>query len=102
HRSHGSTGQRQDPGKTFKGKKMAGHMGCETVTVQNLKIVRVDSELGLIAVNGSVPGKKGSYVTITDAVKLALPGAAAFPGSVIEAESDKQSTATENQEEQNN
>ena len=102
HRSHGSTGQRQDPGKTFKGKKMAGHMGCETVTVQNLKIVRVDSELGLIAVYGSVPGKKGSYITITDAVKLALPGAAAFPGAVIKAESEKQSAAIENQEEQNN
>lgn len=72
HRSHGSTGQRQDPGRVFKGKKMAGHMGTETVTIQNIKIVQVDQELGLIVVAGSVPGKKGSYVYIDDAIKVAL------------------------------
>ncbi|XVN41311.1 MAG: 50S ribosomal protein L3 [Rickettsia endosymbiont of Argas persicus] len=69
HRSHGSTGQRQDPGKVFKGKKMAGHMGCNQVTIQNLKIFAVDKEQGLIMVQGSVPGHKGSYISIKDAIK---------------------------------
>lgn len=108
HRSHGSTGQRQDPGKTFRGKKMAGHMGVETVTIQNLRVVRIDSDLGLIAVNGSVPGKKDSYVTITDAVKLALPGYAAFPGALLQSDvkesKEVESTVAvvENEAEQNN
>lgn len=69
HRSHGSTGQRQDPGKVFKGKKMAGHMGCTQVTIQNLKIFAVDKEQGLIMIQGSVPGHKGAYLSIKDAIK---------------------------------
>ena len=75
HRSHGSTGQRQDPGKTFKGKKMAGHYGQEVVTQQNLTVVRVDAERGLILIKGAVPGHDGSYVKVRDAVKKARPAA---------------------------
>jgi large subunit ribosomal protein L3 len=80
HRSHGSTGQCQDPGKVFKGKKMAGHMGAVRRTLQNLEIVRTDSEQGLILVKGAVPGSKGGWVEIRDAVKgvkatdLPVPG----------------------------
>ena len=69
HRSHGSTGQRQDPGKVFKGKKMAGHLGAERVTVQNLKVVAVDPSKNLIMVKGGVPGSQNAWVRITDAVK---------------------------------
>jgi large subunit ribosomal protein L3 len=69
HRSHGSTGHRKDPGKVFKGKKMAGHMGCQKVTVQNMKVMDFDVERGLIVVKGNVPGFDGSWVTIRDAVK---------------------------------
>lgn len=69
HRSHGSTGQRQDPGKVFKGKKMAGHMGAERVTVQNLKVVAIDALKGLIMVKGAVPGSENTWVRVTDAVK---------------------------------
>lgn len=69
HRSHGSTGQRQDPGRVFKGKKMAGHMGARQRTQQNLKVVSVDAEKGLILVKGSVPGAKGMVVSVADAVK---------------------------------
>ncbi len=69
HRSHGSTGQCQDPGKVFKGKKMAGHMGSSRVTTQNLKVVRTDIGRGLLMVKGSVPGSKGAWVTIKDSVK---------------------------------
>ena len=69
HRSHGSTGQRQDPGKVFKGKKMAGHMGCRKVSVQNLEIVRLDEENGLLIIKGCVPGFKGGKVFVTDAKK---------------------------------
>jgi len=69
HRAHGSTGQRQDPGKVFKGKKMAGHMGDERVTVQNLRVVAVDGEKGLIMVKGGVPGGENAWVRITDALK---------------------------------
>jgi len=82
HRSHGSTGQRQDPGKVFKGKKMAGHMGTELVTTQNVLVVRTDVERGLILVRGSVPGSKGGYVTIRDAAKSALPKDAPKPAAV--------------------
>lgn len=82
HRSHGSTGQRQDPGKVFKGKKMAGHMGARKVTKQNLTIVQADTESGIIAVKGSVPGHKGAYVLVRDAVKKALPAEAPFPAAV--------------------
>jgi large subunit ribosomal protein L3 len=73
HRSHGSTGQCQDPGKVFKGKKMAGHLGAVRVTTQNLQVVRTDAERGLIMVKGAVPGSKGGWVTIKDAVKKAAP-----------------------------
>ena len=69
HRSHGSTGQRQDPGKVFKGKKMAGHMGCDNVTLQNLKIVKIDLENSLLMIKGSVPGFKGGELVITNARK---------------------------------
>jgi large subunit ribosomal protein L3 len=69
HRSHGSTGQRQDPGRVFKGKKMAGHMGARQRTQQNLKVVSVDAEKGLILIKGSVPGAKGMIVSVADAVK---------------------------------
>jgi large subunit ribosomal protein L3 len=81
HRALGSTGQRQDPGRTFKGKKMAGHLGVETVTTQNLTVVRVDVERGLILVKGAVPGSEGSYVRIRDAVKKAVPAEAPKPGA---------------------
>ena len=73
HRSHGSTGQRQDPGKVFKGKKMAGHMGDERVTTQNLVVVKTDVERGLVMVRGAVPGSKGGWVLVRDAVKKRAP-----------------------------
>ena len=73
HRSHGSTGQCQDPGKVFKGKKMAGHMGAARVTTQNLQVVRTDAGRGLIMVKGAVPGSKGGWVTLKDAVKKPTP-----------------------------
>jgi large subunit ribosomal protein L3 len=82
HRSHGSTGNRQDPGKVFKGKKMAGHMGARRVTVQNLEVVGIDRERGLVLVRGAVPGARGGYVRITDAVKRALPKEAPHPAGV--------------------
>jgi len=81
HRSHGSTGQRQDPGKVFKNKKMAGHLGAERVTTQNVKVVKTDVERGLIMVQGSVPGAKGGWIQIKDAVKKPAPTGAAVPGS---------------------
>jgi large subunit ribosomal protein L3 len=81
HRSHGSIGQCQDPGKVFKGKKMAGHMGAEQVTTQNLKIVRTDAERGLIMIQGAVPGSKGGWIVIRDAVKKALPEGVPMPGA---------------------
>ena len=80
HRSHGSTGGRQDPGKTFKNKKMAGHLGVERVTTLNLKVVQTDVERGLILVEGAVPGHKGGWITLRDAVKKKLPGGIARPG----------------------
>jgi large subunit ribosomal protein L3 len=85
HRSHGSTGQRQDPGKVFKGKKMAGHLGDERVTTQNLEVVRVDVERGLIFIRGSVPGSDGGWVEVRDAVKHKLPDAAPKPGAFKDA-----------------
>jgi len=84
HRSHGSTGNSQDPGKVFKGKKMAGHMGAERVTVQNLSVVRTDAEQGIILVSGSVPGHKGSWVEISDSVKSTIPENAPMPGGIRE------------------
>jgi large subunit ribosomal protein L3 len=82
HRSHGSTGNRQDPGRTFPGKKMAGHLGDERVTTQNLKIVSVDAERGLILVKGSVPGADGGYVLVRDAKKRAAPKEVPFPAAL--------------------
>ena len=82
HRSHGSTGQCQDPGKVFKGKKMAGHMGAVRVTTQNLQVVRTDSERGLIMVKGAVPGSKGGWVTIKDAVKKPVPDTVILPAAL--------------------
>ncbi|KCZ47342.1 50S ribosomal protein L3 [Hyphomonas pacifica] len=81
HRSHGSTGMNQDPGRVFKNKKMAGHYGVERVTTQNLEVVRTDVERGLILVKGAVPGHDGSYVEVRDAVKKALPAEAPAAGS---------------------
>jgi len=81
HRSHGSTGQCQDPGRVFKGKKMAGHMGDARVTTQNLKVVRTDVERGLIMVEGSVPGAKGGWILVRDAIKKALPEGVPTPGA---------------------
>jgi len=80
HRSHGSTGGRQDPGKTFKNKKMAGHLGVERVTTLNLKVVQTDVERGLLLVEGAVPGAKGGWITVRDAVKKKLPDAVPKPG----------------------
>ena len=82
HRSLGSTGNRQDPGRVFKGKKMAGHLGAERVTVQNLKVVATDTDRGLIMVKGAVPGFEGAYVLIKDAVKKALPKEAPMPAGL--------------------
>jgi large subunit ribosomal protein L3 len=80
HRSHGSTGGRQDPGKTFKEKKMAGHMGVDRVTTLNLKVVMTDVERGLVLVEGAVPGAKGGWIRLRDAVKKALPKDVPTPG----------------------
>jgi len=82
HRSHGSTGQCQDPGRVFKGKKMAGHMGAARVTVQNLQVVRTDSERGLIMVKGAVPGAKGGWVTVKDAAKKPVPENVILPAAL--------------------
>jgi large subunit ribosomal protein L3 len=82
HRSHGSTGNRQDPGRVFKNKKMAGHMGQVRVTTQNLRVVRTDADRGLILIRGAVPGAKGSWILVRDAVKAPLPANAPKPGAV--------------------
>ena len=81
HRSLGSTGHNQDPGRVFKGKKMAGHMGQDRVTTQNLVVVQTDTSRGLILVRGAVPGSKGGWVMLRDAVKRKLPEGVPFPGS---------------------
>jgi 50S ribosomal protein uL3 len=86
HRSHGSTGQRQDPGKVFKGKKMAGHMGNMRVTTLNLEVVDTDKDRGLLLVRGAVPGTKGGWVLVRDAVKRTLPKEAPKPGSFRKSE----------------
>ncbi|KAA5801522.1 50S ribosomal protein L3 [Alkalicaulis satelles] len=90
HRAHGSTGQNQDPGKVFKGKKMAGHLGSERVTTQSLEVVRVDADRGLILIKGSVPGSAGSWVEVRDAVKGAggheLPWPAALRAEPVAAD----------------
>jgi large subunit ribosomal protein L3 len=82
HRSHGSTGQRQDPGKVFRNKKMAGHYGDERVTTQNLRVVATDGERGLIMVEGAVPGADGGYVLVKDAVKRKAPKGLPFPAAL--------------------
>lgn len=82
HRSHGSTGQCQDPGRVFKGKKMAGHMGAARVTTQNLEVVKTDVERGLILIKGAVPGSKGGWVTVRDAVKRPMPEGVPTPAAV--------------------
>ena len=84
HRSHGSTGNRQDPGRVFKNKKMAGHMGARNRTQQNLEVVRTDPIRGLLFIKGSVPGHKGSWLTVSDAVKLPRPDAAPYPAAILE------------------
>ncbi|MCC5989430.1 MAG: 50S ribosomal protein L3 [Pararhodobacter sp.] len=95
HRSHGSTGQCQDPGKVFKGKKMAGHMGAVRITTQNLQVVKTDSERGLIMVKGAVPGSKGGWVTIKDAVKKPFPENAILPAALKSAAAEARKAAEE-------
>jgi large subunit ribosomal protein L3 len=95
HRSHGSTGQCQDPGKVFKGKKMAGHMGAVRVTTQNLQVVRTDAERGLIMIKGAVPGSKGGWVTIKDAVKKPFPENAILPAALKSAAEEAAKAAEE-------
>ncbi len=82
HRSHGSTGNRQDPGKTFKNKKMAGHLGDERVTTLNLEVAHVDAERGLIMIKGAVPGAKGAIVLVRDAIKRPRPADAPYPAAL--------------------
>jgi large subunit ribosomal protein L3 len=93
HRSHGSTGGRQDPGKTFKNKKMAGHLGVERVTTLNLKVMQTDAGRGLIMVQGAVPGVKGGWIMVRDAVKKKLPDGAPKPGKFRLAEQPAGSAA---------
>ena len=93
HRSIGSTGGRQDPGKTFKNKKMPGHMGVDRITTLNLKVVQTDVERGLILVEGAVPGVSGGWITVRDAVKKALPKNAPKPGKFRLAESAEKAPA---------
>ncbi|QXT39661.1 50S ribosomal protein L3 [Gymnodinialimonas ceratoperidinii] len=95
HRSHGSTGQCQDPGKVFKGKKMAGHMGAARVTTQNLQVVRTDTDRGLIMIKGAVPGSKGGWVTVKDAVKKAFPENAILPAALRSAAEEAAKAAEE-------
>jgi len=97
HRSHGSTGQCQDPGKVFKGKKMAGHMGAARVTTQNLQVVKTDAELGIIMIKGAVPGSKGGWVTIKDAVKKDQPNNVIYPAALLSA-SKPNEKSTKNEE----
>ena len=88
HRSHGSTGNRQDPGRTFPGKKMAGHLGAEQVTTLNLEVIKVDAENGLIMVKGSVPGSDGNWVVIRDAVKKPRAKDLPFPAALRASKSE--------------
>lgn len=93
HRSLGSTGQRQDPGRVFKNKKMAGHMGAKNRTQQNLEIVRTDVERGLIFVKGSVPGSKGGWLLVKDSVKIARPADAPYPAGIRQAANSNEAPA---------
>ena len=95
HRSHGSTGQCQDPGKVFKGKKMAGHMGSTRVTTQNLEVVKTDADRGLLMIKGAVPGSKGSWIMVRDAVKKALPESAPVPAGLVAAAAAAEAAAPE-------
>ena len=95
HRSHGSTGQCQDPGKVFKGKKMAGHMGAARVTTQNLQVVRTDADRGLIMIKGAVPGSKGGWVTVKDAVKKPTPENVILPAALKSAAAEAKRLAEE-------
>ena len=100
HRSHGSTGQRQDPGKVFKGKKMAGHMGDVQVTTQSLTVVSTDPARGLIIVKGAIPGAEGGWVLVRDAVKKKLPEGVPFPAGIKLAQSAAAPAAESTAEEQ--
>ena len=82
HRSHGSTGQRQSPGKTFKNKKMAGQLGATRVTTQSLEVISVDAEHGVLMIKGSVPGSAGGYVLVRDAAKRKAPDGLPFPAAL--------------------
>ncbi len=84
HRSHGSTGNRQDPGKTFKNKKMAGHLGVDRVTTLNLEVAHVDAEKGLLMIKGAVPGARNGWVLVRDAIKKPQPEGAAYPAALLE------------------
>jgi large subunit ribosomal protein L3 len=97
HRSHGSTGNRQDPGRVFKNKKMAGHMGARNRTQQNLEIVRTDAERGLLFVKGSVPGHKGGWLTVQDAVKVARNENVPYPAGLKQAAAAQNNNASEAQ-----
>ncbi|GAA6208805.1 50S ribosomal protein L3 [Cognatishimia sp. WU-CL00825] len=92
HRSHGSTGQCQNPGRVFKGKKMAGHMGAVRVTTQNLEVVKTDADRGLVFIKGAVPGSKGGWVTVKDAVKKKLPENVPFPAALKSAATEAPAT----------
>jgi large subunit ribosomal protein L3 len=98
HRSHGSTGNRQDPGKTFKNKKMAGHLGVERVTTLNVEVAGIDADKGLIMIRGAVPGSKGEFVRIRDAVKKARPAEAPYPASILAASGPSGPDAAQTQE----
>ena len=95
HRSHGSVGQCQDPGKIFKGKKMAGHMGSARVTTQNLQVVRTDLDRGLIMIKGAVPGSKGNWVTVKDAVKKPASENTMYPAGLVSLNKEAQRLAEE-------
>ena len=95
HRSHGSTGQRQSPGKTFKNKKMAGHLGSAQVTMQSLKVISADAERGVLMIKGSVPGSAGSYVVVKDAVKRKNPDDLPFPAALRDGSSPIESVEGE-------
>ncbi|WP_342077050.1 50S ribosomal protein L3 [Yoonia sp. SS1-5] len=95
HRSHGSTGQCQDPGKVFKGKKMAGHMGAAKVTTQNLQVVKTDADRGIIMVKGAVPGSKGGWVTLKDAVKKPTPENVIYPAGLKSMKEEAEKLAEE-------
>ena len=99
HRAHGSTGQCQDPGKVFKGKKMAGHMGATRVTTQNLQVVSVDTEDNLILVHGAIPGSKNGWVLLSDALKKTLPEEAPFPAGLVGDVATVKATAEQAEEE---